>query len=188
MFFRMILGHDNVQNTDVHYRSLTGEGNFNWRFVFHIPYLMNEDMTIVRTQQGYFQSRSTEKKFPCRLILQVWENDTFSKDDFLGKKDFRDCMRVGKAIKMILNRCVYFLILFEKIIGTLDLELSRMPRGSKGPEQCNLSMLEPKVPRINLFRTKRTKGWWPFKGNDLDENLTLIVSLRLVFQEDSRAL
>ena len=26
-------GHDKKQKTDVHYRSLNGDGNFNWRFV-----------------------------------------------------------------------------------------------------------------------------------------------------------
>ena len=29
--FRWLKGPDDIQATDVHYRSLTGEGNFNWR-------------------------------------------------------------------------------------------------------------------------------------------------------------
>ena len=34
---------DDAQQTDVHYRSLTGEGNFNWRFVFPFDYLVAEE-------------------------------------------------------------------------------------------------------------------------------------------------
>lgn len=33
---------DDRQETDVHYNSLTGEGNFNWRFVFPFNYLPAE--------------------------------------------------------------------------------------------------------------------------------------------------
>lgn len=30
---------EDKQETDIHYRSLTGEGNFNWRFMFPVSYL-----------------------------------------------------------------------------------------------------------------------------------------------------
>lgn len=30
------------QETDVHFNSLTGEGNFNWRFIFRFDYLPTE--------------------------------------------------------------------------------------------------------------------------------------------------
>lgn len=33
---------DDRQETDVHYNSLTGEGNFNWRLVFPFSYLPAE--------------------------------------------------------------------------------------------------------------------------------------------------
>lgn len=38
---------ENKQKTDVHYRSLDGEGNFNWRFVFPFDYLPAEQLCIV---------------------------------------------------------------------------------------------------------------------------------------------
>uniref|UniRef100_A0A4W5K918 C2 domain-containing protein n=1 Tax=Hucho hucho TaxID=62062 RepID=A0A4W5K918_9TELE len=41
-------GHeDNKQKTDVHYRSLGGEGNFNWRFLFPFHYLPAEQLCTI---------------------------------------------------------------------------------------------------------------------------------------------
>uniref|UniRef100_A0A8C3RGE9 Dysferlin n=1 Tax=Cyanoderma ruficeps TaxID=181631 RepID=A0A8C3RGE9_9PASS len=43
-----LVGHEeNKQKTDVHYRSMGGEGNFNWRFVFPFDYLPAEQMCHV---------------------------------------------------------------------------------------------------------------------------------------------
>lgn len=38
---------ENKQKTDVHYRSLDGDGNFNWRFVFEFDYLPAEQLCLV---------------------------------------------------------------------------------------------------------------------------------------------
>lgn len=35
---------DDAQFTDVHFRSLNGEGNFNWRMIFHLKFSIAEDM------------------------------------------------------------------------------------------------------------------------------------------------
>lgn len=46
--FRWMPGNEeNKQKTDVHYRSLDGEGNFNWRFVFPFDYLPAEQLCLV---------------------------------------------------------------------------------------------------------------------------------------------
>jgi hypothetical protein len=76
---------DDVQKTDVHYRSLTGEGNFNWRFVFRFRYLAAEDKMVVQAKETTFSSKLAEHRVPCRLTLEVWDSDTFSTDDLLGK-------------------------------------------------------------------------------------------------------
>lgn len=39
---------NNKQETDVHFNSLTGEGNFNWRFIFPFDYLPTEVRTCGR--------------------------------------------------------------------------------------------------------------------------------------------
>lgn len=77
-------GPDQAQCTDVHYQSLTGEGNFNWRFVFRFDYLIAENKMVLKKKIGLFDLDETETKTPCKLTLQVWDNDTFSADDFLG--------------------------------------------------------------------------------------------------------
>lgn len=38
---------EDKQKTDVHYRSLDGDGNFNWRFVFGFDYLPAEELCLV---------------------------------------------------------------------------------------------------------------------------------------------
>ncbi|KAF6728418.1 Myoferlin [Oryzias melastigma] len=55
---------EDKQKTDVHYRSLDGDGNFNWRFVFGFDYLPAEQL--------------------CLVSRKIWDNDKFSLDDYLG--------------------------------------------------------------------------------------------------------
>jgi len=65
-------------------RSLTGEGNFNWRFIFPFDYLVAEEKIVISRKETLFSWDETETKIPARLNLQVWDADHFSADDFLG--------------------------------------------------------------------------------------------------------
>ena len=40
------------QETDVHFRSLTGEGNFNWRMVYDLEFILQENK-MVQTKKVY---------------------------------------------------------------------------------------------------------------------------------------
>ena len=143
---RWLKGPDDAQSTDVHYRSLTGEGNFNWRFLFPFQYLAAEEKVVISKKESMFSWDETTSKVPARLTLQVWDADHFSKDDFLG---------------------------------AITLDLNRFPRGAKTVKQCTLDMLKTdgSVPMINLFKQKRTKGWWPlYIKTDNDNALLLQVS------------
>ena len=68
----------------LHCRSLTGEGNFNWRFIFPFDYLVAEEKIVISRKESVFSWDETETKIPARLNLQVWDADHFSADDFLG--------------------------------------------------------------------------------------------------------
>uniref|UniRef100_W5LBR1 Fer-1 like family member 6 n=1 Tax=Astyanax mexicanus TaxID=7994 RepID=W5LBR1_ASTMX len=75
---------DDGQETDVHYNSLTGEGNFNWRFVFPFHYLPAEKLVVVSKRENIFSLDKTEQKLPAVLVMQVWDFERLSSDDFLG--------------------------------------------------------------------------------------------------------
>ncbi|XP_046406031.1 otoferlin-like [Ischnura elegans] len=134
--------HMDGQVTDVHYRSLTGEGNFNWRFVFPLLYLQAEKSMVMIAQETttekavkFFQSLITTsegqekaKKLPCHLKLQIWDEDSFTADDF---------------------------------IGAVSLDLTSCPIGAKTAKECKPSMLEEDGKKVDLFKIRHLKGWWP---------------------------
>lgn len=70
-FVRWLKGPEDCQSTDIHYRSLTGEGNFNWRFIFPFDYLVAEEKIVINRKESLFSWDETECKIPARLELQV---------------------------------------------------------------------------------------------------------------------
>uniref|UniRef100_A0A183AJD0 C2 domain-containing protein n=1 Tax=Echinostoma caproni TaxID=27848 RepID=A0A183AJD0_9TREM len=134
-----LAGVDERQMTDVHYRSLDGEGNFNWRFVFPFFYLPAENTLIVRRKEHFWSLDATEIRLRPTLIMQVWDNDLFSADDFLG---------------------------------TLELNLASMPAPAKTASKCTLNMLqssEKGAKTINIFDSRRARGFWPFMNDENGE-------------------
>lgn len=75
---------DNKQTTDVHNTSLTGEGNFNWRFLFPFKYHKAEEKIVIIKKASLFSWDTSEEKMPPRLLLQCWDSDALSSDDFIG--------------------------------------------------------------------------------------------------------
>ncbi len=71
LIFSWLKGPDDAQQTDVHYRSLTGEGNFNWRFIFPFEYLAAEEKVVISKKESMFSWDETTSKVPARLTLQV---------------------------------------------------------------------------------------------------------------------
>ncbi|XP_039769135.1 fer-1-like protein 5 isoform X2 [Ornithorhynchus anatinus] len=125
----------NPQKTDIHYRSLAGEGSFNWRFIFTLDYLPTERM-CVQAQEFFWRLDPTLKKVPPRLILQVWDNDKFSADDFIG--------------------------VLELDLSHLPVP-SRSPQGCSAsvPEAPGAKPGRQPPRFVSLFRQKQMRGWWP---------------------------
>ena len=66
----------------------------------------------------------------------------------------------------------------DDFLGSITLDLNKFPRGAKTAKQCNLGMLKTDgtVPTMNLFKQKRTKGWWPMYAKDENDELILQVN------------
>ena len=79
------MGEDDPQETDVHYRSVDGEGSFNWRFVFPFKYIPQEKTMIVAKKKSFFDVDKTETRISPRLIIQIWDNDIILPDKYLGE-------------------------------------------------------------------------------------------------------
>lgn len=124
-------GLDETQKTDVHYRSLDGEGNFNWRLLFPFEYLPQEKVMVVRKKEHFYSLDTTERRLPPRLTIQVWDNDLFNPDDFIGTIDLK-LDQIPKAMTYP-ERCS-----LEQLLDW-----------------------NPKAKSDDLFKKKRIKGWWP---------------------------
>ncbi|XP_027328813.3 fer-1-like protein 4 [Anas platyrhynchos] len=92
------LDHDK-QETDVHFNSLTGEGNFNWRFIFRFNYLPTEKEITYKKKDSVFSVEESEFREPAVLVLQVWDYDRISANDFLGSIELKlhDMVRAAKS-------------------------------------------------------------------------------------------
>uniref|UniRef100_A0A8C5XC17 Myoferlin n=1 Tax=Microcebus murinus TaxID=30608 RepID=A0A8C5XC17_MICMU len=126
---------ENKQKTDVHYRSLDGEGNFNWRFVFPFDYLPAEQLCVVAKKEHFWSIDQTEFRVPPRLIIQIWDNDKFTLDDYLG----------------FLELDLHHTIIPAKSSEKCNLDM--IP---------DLKAMDPlKAKTASLFEQKSMKGWWP---------------------------
>ncbi|XP_070540972.1 myoferlin-like isoform X9 [Ptychodera flava] len=128
-----LMGQEEKQETDVHYRSLDGEGNFNWRFVFPFDYIPPEQTMVVKKKDHFWSLDETEERLPPTLVIQIWDNDQFSPDDFLGTLEL-NLNHMPKPAKSA-SKC----------------KLSMLPDAQGN---ANTEML-------SLFEAKRTKGFWP---------------------------
>ncbi|TRY99590.1 hypothetical protein DNTS_007906 [Danionella cerebrum] len=118
---------EDKQDTDVHYHSLTGEGNFNWRFLFPFDYLMAEEKIVISKKESMFSWDETEYKIPARLTLQVWDADHFSADDFLGaiELDLNKFPRGAKTAK----QCSLDMVLKEHELPSISIFKQKRVKG-----------------------------------------------------------
>uniref|UniRef100_A0AAX7TPC6 C2 domain-containing protein n=1 Tax=Astatotilapia calliptera TaxID=8154 RepID=A0AAX7TPC6_ASTCA len=126
---------EDKQKTDVHYRSLDGDGNFNWRFVFGLDYLPAEQLCLVSKKEHFWSLDKTEFRIPPKLIVQIWDNDKFSLDDYLGtvELDLRNLVAPAKTPE----KC----------------SLDMMDNVEIGPHKAEQNK--------SLFAQQSVRGWWP---------------------------
>ncbi|XP_076129182.1 otoferlin isoform X2 [Alosa pseudoharengus] len=118
---------EDKQDTDVHYHSLTGEGNFNWRFVFPFDYLMAEEKIVMSKKESMFSWDETEYKIPARLTMQVWDADHFSADDFLGAIEL-DLNRFTRGAKTA-KQCSLDMVLNAQDLPTISIFKQKRVKG-----------------------------------------------------------
>ncbi|XP_069547485.1 myoferlin isoform X3 [Brachyistius frenatus] len=126
---------EDKQKTDVHYRSLDGDGNFNWRFIFGFDYLSAEQLCLVSKKENFWSLDKTEFRIPPKLIVQVWDNDKFSLDDYLGtlELDLRNLVAPAKTPE----KCSL------EMMDVLEIEAQKTDLAK------------------SLFAQQSVRGWWP---------------------------
>ena len=64
---------EDKQQTDVHYRSLTGEGNFNWRFIFPFQYQKAEERIVITRKVNVFHAETFCSAYvpPLKYIKEI---------------------------------------------------------------------------------------------------------------------
>ncbi|KAG7492728.1 hypothetical protein MATL_G00017920 [Megalops atlanticus] len=127
---------EDKQKTDVHYRSLDGDGNFNWRFVFGFDYLPAEQLCLISKKEHFWSLDKTEFRIPPKLMVQIWDNDKFSLDDYLG------------ALELDLHNLVPPAKTPEKCSLKMLPDVTGSP-----PAKGDLAK--------SLFAQKSVRGWWP---------------------------
>ncbi|XP_067344047.1 myoferlin-like isoform X2 [Channa argus] len=127
---------EDKQKTDVHYRSLDGDGNFNWRFIFGFDFLPAEQLCLVSKKEHFWSLDKTEFRIPPKLIIQIWDNDKFSLDDYLGtvELDLRNLVAPAKTPE----KCLL------KMMEVLE---------AGAPNKTDHSK--------SLFAQQSVRGWWP---------------------------
>lgn len=127
---------EDKQKTDVHYRSLDGDGNFNWRFIFDFDYLPAEQLCLVSKKERFWSLDKTEFRIPPKLIVQIWDNDKFSLDDYLGtvELDLRNLVSPAKTPE----KC--------------SLEMM---------DNVEIGAPQKKENAKSLFAQQSVRGWWP---------------------------
>uniref|UniRef100_A0A670Z8P3 C2 domain-containing protein n=1 Tax=Pseudonaja textilis TaxID=8673 RepID=A0A670Z8P3_PSETE len=133
---------EDKQRTDVHYRSLAGEGNFNWRFIFTLDYLPMEQTCVLTKKQHFWSLDETMQKVPPKLIIQVWDNDKFSADDFIGNLEI-NLTSVPRPAKR-----------------PRDCTLKVLQDDSGRARSCT-PFHQRKQKCISLFTQRNMRGWWP---------------------------
>jgi len=112
---------------------------------------------VVRKKEHFWSLDETEFKMPLTLMIQIWDNDKFSADDFLGTLEL-NLDGMPAPAKKSKN-------------ATLDMVPDTMPKEGEADKKPKKKYQKvPNVPTdsndvqskmVSLFENKRVKGYWP---------------------------
>ncbi|XP_076047725.1 myoferlin-like isoform X2 [Oratosquilla oratoria] len=144
-------GTKNVQKTDIHYRCMDGDANFNWRMLFPLEYLEAEQSMVIKRREHTFSLDKTEERRPPQLTLQLWDNDLLLSDDYLSELTLDLCTLPRPARSP------------EDV--TLSM-VSRLPldkNENQDATSVTVDLLEKgeEVTFVSLFEKKRVCGFFP---------------------------
>ena len=55
--------------------------------MFPFKYLPAEEVMVIKKKEHFFSLDKHEEKYPVTFVVQIWDNDIFTPDDFLGMSD-----------------------------------------------------------------------------------------------------
>lgn len=112
---------------------MTGEGNFNWRFVFRFNYLPTEKEITYKKKDSVFSVEESEFREPAVLVLQVWDYDRISANDFLGMGKGGDLTFLGRGVTC--PSCCWSITVFPSGPSSLRRD-TRLIRSSSSAQQA----------------------------------------------------
>ncbi|KAE9421720.1 hypothetical protein Angca_007228, partial [Angiostrongylus cantonensis] len=183
-------GSQKVQKSDVHFRSLDGCGEFNWRFVMDITFNPWEQKIINYHKKRLFRKASEEMVDPL-VIIQLWDKNKFKKDVMLGEMVmdmtyFREGIVDPADVGIIRSRksrvarcrscgrkcCLVRICIFCKNTGC-GCKIRKTTK-QPFPKPMKYKIPGDEVETVNLFDSSSLRGWWPvlnknpFQQNDQD--------------------
>ncbi|KAK4314305.1 hypothetical protein Pmani_014456 [Petrolisthes manimaculis] len=134
-------GTNDVQKTDIHYRCMDGDANFNWRLLFPVEVIEAEQVMLVEYKEHPWSLTSTQLRRPPHLTLQLWDNDLISRDDYLSETTL-DLCRLPKPAK-----------------NQDDVGPSQVPQmmAETDANSVAVTFLDDDTQSVNLFEAKRGK-------------------------------
>ena len=115
---------------------------------------------------------------PAILTMQIWDNDLFNPDDFIG-----ECFCTTCSLARLCHVLHRFFLSFFLLLGTLDFNLNAMPEPVNSASACTLDQIENPTKVSDIFKRKRMKGWWP--AYEVDDEGTKLLNVSNGFERFS---
>lgn len=132
---------------------------------------------LCHQQEHFYQMDKTERKEDPYLHIEIWDDDKFSRNDFIGTKCGLHKLLLALSLTYVcmyipsdstcvfptyaLNMHIRRIFVHPFSIGSVDFNLSSIQASDRRTnKQCH----------CNLFTAKRVKGWWPVYAHEGEES------------------